>query len=302
MNLGKYIFGIREEDFRRATEKERNDQFLSYNLLSAMYFILVIFSTVAGGCYGLLIFQDWALAIPSAILFGGICFVLLLLVLFLNLTTGDAWLYNTMTDMTTVFNRHEQEDLSHASNHQLHLIVESHEQEIRTASMASPDTTPTVSMIFVSIIKLTLLLIISCAVANGMELWMFQDQINESLSTIKTQMAPIQSGILNQWTQEMLDPPVHGEFTFIHCQSPLMTWEILAISLGPTKVLIDMLFYCLFLIPFILVRKSRQYAHGAYLREIAIRDISISYMSFLLTQRKCQQLEEEIKQTPPTVS
>jgi len=72
--------------------------------------------------------------------------------------------------------------------------------------------------------------------------------------------------------------------------------------LGPTKVLIDMLFYCLFLIPFILVRKSRQYAHGAYLREIAIRDISISYMSFLLTQRKCQQLEEEIKQTPPTVS
>ena len=59
MNLGKYIFGFRDEYLNKVSETERAEQTYSYNMLSLMFLVLITLCIVAGIVYGLVIFQNW---------------------------------------------------------------------------------------------------------------------------------------------------------------------------------------------------------------------------------------------------
>jgi len=303
MNLGKYLFGIREEYFYKVSPEERKKQFFAFNLLAAMFYVLVILATVAGYCYGLVIFHNWIFAGITAILLGGIAFVLLLLVLFLNMTTNYQELYSTMTDMSEVFKPYYDRDLSGLSDEEAQRIVQTHKMELREKNLV-PDSPPFyVSGIFVSIIKLTLILILSCVIANGIEMWMFKDMLNKSMvsmlasSELQQQLVASDSTGVNdnqiyaRWTREMLTEPAEHPFLLVNCQSILMINEIMGLALGKWKIVLDLLFFALYLIPFMIVKKSRRYAGGLFLKEVSLSDISISYMSFLLARRKCQQVK-----------
>jgi hypothetical protein len=43
------------------------------------------------------------------------------------------------------------------------------------------------------------------------------------------------------------------------------------------------------------VKKSRKYAGGVFLKEVALSDITTSFMFFLLAQRKIQQVKKTIE-------
>jgi hypothetical protein len=51
----------------------------------------------------------------------------------------------------------------------------------------------------------------------------------------------------------------------------------------------------LFIIPLILVKKSRKYGGGIFLKEVALSDISTSLMFYLLARRKSQQVRKIIE-------
>lgn len=304
MNLGKYIFGIREEHFRKVPDDERSSQFYSYNLLAAMFFVLSGLTVAAGVCYGLVIFKSWWLAAGLGLILGGISFILLLLVLFLNMTTDYQGLYAFMTNMNPIFDRHNKENFAESTDDELLELVSKNEAQLRQEHLTPDDAPIHFSSVLVSVIKLVLILILSCVVANGLEMLMFKNKINASMRSIHVQLLEDKSKMdvsespltaEAQWTIEMLDEQHMQPFLLIDCHSLLMTNDILSTALGPWKVILDMLFYGLFLIPFVLVRKSRQYAGGEFLREVAIIDISTSYLSYLITQRKCQQIQKEIR-------
>jgi hypothetical protein len=67
-----------------------------------------------------------------------------------------------------------------------------------------------------------------------------------------------------------------GTFILIDCHSILLIAKVMDEALGGWKILIDVLFSALFLIPFIVVRRSRFIAGGDFLKEAAIADISTS--------------------------
>jgi len=307
MNLGKYLFGIREEYFYKVSPEERKKQFFAFNLLAAMFYVLVLLATVAGYCYGLVIFHNWIFAGITAIMLGGIAFVLLLLVLFLNMTTNYQELYSTMTDMSEVFKPYYDRDLSGLSDEEAQRIVQTHKMELREKNLV-PDSPPFyVSGIFVSIIKLTLILILSCVIANGIEMWMFKDMLNKSMASmlasteLQQQLVASDSTgvhdnqIYARWTREMLTEPAEHPFLLVNCQSILMINEIMGLALGKWKIVLDLLFFALYLIPFMIVKKSRRYAGGLFLKEVSLSDISISYMAFLLARRKCQQVKNMLE-------
>ena len=116
MNLGKYIFGVREEYFAKVSTKEKERQFLVFNNLTLMYFILVGFTILSGLVFGIMIFNNILLAIGISLFLGAICFVLLLLVFYLNMTTNYQGLYLTMTNMEPLFETHYKEDLKGLSD------------------------------------------------------------------------------------------------------------------------------------------------------------------------------------------
>ena len=180
MNLGKYIFGVREEYFTKIGDKERARQFLVYNNLSLMFYTLIAISALAGVIYGLMLFNNWWISIGVGLFLGGISFALLLLVFFLNMTTNYQNLYLTMTDMNPIFEEHENEDLQNISDERAEEKVQAKKMLLREANQEANFDHFHLSSVVTSIIKVSLILIISCVVANSLEFLVFHKSLNTS--------------------------------------------------------------------------------------------------------------------------
>jgi hypothetical protein len=99
-----------------------------------------------------------------------------------------------------------------------------------------------------------------------------------------------------KWTLDMVREKPEEPFVMIDCYSILMVFDIMDFSMGKFKVVFDLLFAILFIIPFILVKKSRKYAGGLFLKEVALSDITTAYMFYLLAERKRQQTQKFIEE------
>ena len=310
MNLGKYIFGIRKSYFEKTDEKVQERQFLVYNNLALMFYTLVAVSIVAGGIYGLVLFNSWIYALVIGLFLGFISFILLLLVLFLNMTTNYQDLYVKMTNMKPILEKYYTLNLEHLSDEEAHKIVTEQKMLLRESSQEAQQDPFRLSNIITSAIKVSLILILSCVVANAMEFAMFHGKLNETLNQIKNderiqacasleineENSELQNKqIIAEWTLDMLKEKPNEPFILIDSQSVLLSMQILDLCLGKFKILLDVLFALLFLTPFILVKKSKEYAGGVFLKEAALVDISSSFMFFLLAQRERQRIKRKIE-------
>ena len=72
---------------------------------------------------------------------------------------------------------------------------------------------------------------------------------------------------------------------------------VLKAGLGYWKLLIDVIILFIFMLPLILIFKSKEILKGDYIKELVIHEISISFYHFLKTQKFCSditlQLEKE---------
>jgi len=311
MNLGKYIFGVREEYLAKVEEKEKGRQFLVYNNLTIMFFTLVSFSVIAGIVFGLMIFNHWLIALGIGVFLGAICFILLLLMFFLNMTTNYQDLYLTMTEMEPTFEEYEKLEIENWTDQKALIETEKRKSLLREANQIPNFDHFHFSSVITSTIKVILILIISCVVANSMEFLFFYGSINDSLMKIKSDPTinacaqhPLTEHnselndkiVLAQWTLEMLKEDAEHPFIFIKSRSVLLTMQVLEMSLGNWKILLDVLFALLFLTPFVLLKKSREYAGGLFLKEVALVDISHSLMFYLLSERERRKILKHIKE------
>jgi hypothetical protein len=310
MNLGKYIFGIRKSYFEKTDQKVQERQIKVYNYLALMFYTLVAVSIVAGGIYGLVLFNSWIYALVIGLFLGFISFILLLLVLFLNMTTNYQDLYVKMTNMKPILEKYYTQNLEHLSDEEAHKIVTEQKMLLRESSQEAQQDPFRLSNIITSAIKVSLILILSCVVANAMEFAMFHGKLNETLNQIKNderiqacasleineENSELQNKqIIAKWTLDMLKEKPNEPFILIDSQSVLLSMQILDLCLGKFKILLDVLFALLFLTPFILVKKSKEYAGGVFLKEAALVDISSSFMFFLLAQRERQRIKRKIE-------
>lgn len=311
MNLGKYIFGVREEYFAKISTDEKSRQFLVYNNLTLMFFTLVVFSIASGVIFGLMIFNHWLIAIGIGVFLGAIAFILLLLMFFLNMTTNYQDLYLTMTEMEPTFEEYEKQDIENWTDEKALNETETRKSLLREANQIPSFDHFHFSSVITSIIKVALILIISCVVANAMEFLFFYGSINESLEKIKSDSTINvcaqhkltehnselnEKIVLAQWTLEMLKEDAEHPFIFIKSRSVLLTMQVLEMSLGNWKILLDVLFALLFLTPFVLLKKSREYAGGLFLKEVALVDISHSLMFYLLSERERRKILKQIRE------
>jgi hypothetical protein len=310
MNLGKYIFGINESYLEGLEEKTIRRQIFVYNVLSFMLLTLVFLVFIAGTVYGVVIFGNWIYALFVGLVLSLISFIILLLVFFLNMTTKYQSLYDMMTNMENVFKRFYGKDLTAMTDEEAIVIVEEHKLKIASASIEPSNESFHWSKIFTSAMKVILILIISIITANGIELLMFSSSINESFTTIKNSdilttsiqkkenldstLNIYQQGNEAEWTLSMLEEKQDSPFHIINTYSILLAIDVMDMSLGNWKIVLDLLFTFLFLTPFILVKKSKEFSGGEYQREVAIHDICTSYLFFLLSQRECQRVKHII--------
>jgi predicted ATPase len=70
---------------------------------------------------------------------------------------------------------------------------------------------------------------------------------------------------------------------------------VLQTGLGNTKVLIDLLFAVLFLVPYIAVKKSDEISGGVFLKEVVINSMSSALLMHLLSGRTIEKSLQKIK-------
>jgi hypothetical protein len=308
MNLGKYIFGIREEYILQLEQGKREEQFLSYNILAAMFFVLVGLAFISSFCFGLILFQSWTISFILGIGFAAICFILLLLVLFLNMNTNDSELQRKMNDFEAYYQSIKEKRFETVTDEEALTIISEHEQLLRISNEEPQKSEFHISQLFIALVKIILVLVLSFIVANGIEMLMFQGKMNDALSIIKNSkeinsvLADTSSSLVNenmktnaQWTLNMLTENPSEPFILINCYSFLLNFEILTLCLGKWKIVFDLFFAILFLIPFIMVKKSSRFAGGGYVKELMIAHISTTLLFRILADRKCAEIRKEIE-------
>jgi hypothetical protein len=92
----------------------------------------------------------------------------------------------------------------------------------------------------------------------------------------------------------MLVPPNGGEFKLFHCSSLLLIIDVLKAGLGYWKIVLDLLVLAIFLLPLVLIFKSREIQLGYYIRELALHEVSISFYHYLKSQKRCVEILNEV--------
>ncbi len=309
MNLGKYFFGIREEYILRLEQQEREEQFLAYNLLTAMFFVLVALVFVATICYGLIIFQSWIPSMILALFLSAIVFILLLLILFLNMNSSHTELSDKMSNFEDYYQSVKTQNFYVISDADALKYTTEREGELRALNTKFEKKPFHISHLFITTTKVLLVLIISFIVANGMEMLIFHKKMNETLQVVReskeiNSLISDTSSLISlngrdkinaRWTLNMLTEKPESPFILIDSYSVLLSFEILDLSLGKWKIVFDLVFSILFLIPFLLVKKSSRYAGGGYLRELTFSHLSTTLLFRILTDRKAASIQKELE-------
>jgi len=310
MIIGTYIFGIRKELLSRLPEEVARRQIFIYNMLGLMLIVLALLGAASGLIYGLVLFNHWGLAIACGIFLGGVFFLLLQLLLFLSLQTRYRSLKEQLANMESLYDHYKGLNMSTISDEEALEIVSNYRL---TASASQIKTEPNpfhLSQLLISASIVSLALLLSFIVASAIEIWMFRNSLNEKFHEIKhsTELNHLAKDYQQQrntsfneqkmeayWTLKMVDNSAGESFKLIHCHSILMTFDVLMAGIGKTKVLIDLLFACVFLIPYILVKKSDEISGGELLKQVTIDSISTSLLMHLLSTREIQQAKHKIE-------
>lgn len=309
MRLGLLIFGIDDHILDNIPEDVAKRQTVIYNFLGLMLLVLSLIGASAGLIYGIIIFGHWGLAIGCSIFLGLVFFLLLQLLLFLSLQTRYASLKQQLSQMEEVFKKYPSENLGGISDEEALEIVSKNRMNWRGASKGT--TNPFhFSQILISTAVVSLSLLLSFLSANAVELFIFRKPVNQELHRIKQseqliglaklQENPKKARFSEQemeayWTLKMVSEQPNNEFKFIDCYSLLLVFDVLQTGLGNTKILIDLLFAVLFLVPYVAVKKSDEISGGIFLKEVVINSMSSALLMHLLSGRTIEKSLQKIK-------
>jgi hypothetical protein len=267
------------------------------NYIMSMLAIMLIFITIicfaSSSIYVLTIFHSWPIAIVIALFLSYVVFNLYRLFIMTSFNVSGS-------SLEAYYKKHEKHyaehidmagDMSGITDAEIKEITAVSKDQLRQKSVMNASTFADVFAISIQVISIS---IIALIFATGIELYIFKDQINTILEELKNQY----SSHGDTWMVEnMLTAEKGNDFIVFNTNSLLLLIDLLNRGLGNWKIVIDLLFLIIFLIPLVLVTKSKEIRQGDYMRELALSEITISFYSYLNAQRYCQKILEKSKRT-----
>jgi len=294
--------GIDTNLLKKADPVLRDRQIRMLSILSIMLIVIGLICTISTVVFTLLIFHHWLIAIVSGLFMGLVAFNLYRLLVMTAMDASGTVLGDYMRDHEKhIYEQVDREaDLRTVSEERILDMVVLAKQQLREKpvldKLKSGQQTATILTMFLRVIMLCIMALIFAA---GIEILLFKEQINAVFETLKG--IYLQGG--DRWmVEQVLTPPAGDQFYIIHANSLLLILDVLTEGLGYWKLLLDLLFMILFLIPLAIVFRSRELAGGEYIKEWVLSAVSISYYHHLTTNKYCQQLATRFKEEQSSVS
>ena len=279
------MFGVRKEYFDKVQNREivLNRQIKVYNLLALMLIFLIILTSVSFIVFSLVLFQSWLVALFVGTFMGFVVFNLLKLTFITSLLPRKAHLFDMILHREKLFEPYYQQELKDVSDDEIKKIV--YEEKYKVREMKNMKLRDFVSStLFISIlIRVALIVLLGFIVANGLELLIFKGQINKVLLEMKHSELFKSDYWMKNKVLSSKTP-----FILINSNSFFLDFKILAYGLGYWKIAIDALVIILFLLPFVVINKSKEFTEGEFVKELALSDMTIAYYCFLMTKKICE--------------
>jgi hypothetical protein len=125
--------------------------------------------------------------------------------------------------------------------------------------------------------------------ASGIELFLFKNQINNTIQEVITLYQ-------NQNNTEALKVYFdnNGDGLMFKTNSILFLLQVLIKGLGVWKFVIDIIFIIIFLTPLAIIFKSMELKKSEYVQELALFEIETTFLHYLRTQKLCNEIAGKI--------
>jgi hypothetical protein len=268
---------------------ERQNYIMSMLAIMLICLSLVCFASTL--VYVLTIFHSWIIAITIGLFLAWVVFNLYRLFIMTAFNVSGS-------SLEEYYKKHEKHYAEHIeigsemgglSDAEIIELVAVSKEHLRQKSQMKASSISDLSAISIQVIAIS---IIAVVFATGIELYIFKDQINTLLEELKNQY----STHGDTWMVENIFTAEKGkDFIVFNTNSLLLIIDLLNRGLGNWKIVIDLIFLIVFLIPLVLVSRSKEIREGVYMRELALSEITISFYSYLIAQRYCQNTLEKSK-------
>ena len=281
------IFGVRKEYFDKSKDRINvmNRQIKIYNLLALMLLSLSILTSLAFLIYSLVLFQSWIISICISLFMGFVVYNILKLFFTLNLLPKKAHLFDLLIHREKLFEPYYTKKMKDMTDDEIVKIVYHEKHKIREMNNLRLRTFVTSSLFISSLIRVSVLVLIGFIVANGLELFIFKTSINSTLLEMKhSEVFKSDYWMINK----VLTADNKSPFILINSNSFFLDLKILSSGLGFIKIILDLIIILLFILPIIIIHKSKEISEGEFVKELALSEIAISYYSFLMTKKLCE--------------
>jgi hypothetical protein len=285
-----------DRDLLKKVDPELNErQTFILSSLSIMLIIISLICFFSSILYALIVFHNWWIAICVGFFLALVVFNLYRLFVMTALDVSGSSLEEFYIDHEKHYAEHHEigSDMTNVSDEKIQEIVAISKEKLREKSQMDIGRKQLkFSDVLTMTLRVVILSIIAIVFATGIELFIFKNQINDVLEQLKNQY--ISHG--ETWMVEnILTPGPNDQFYIFNANSLLLAIDILERGLGNWKVVMDIIFLVIFLIPLALVFKSKEIKQSEYMRELALSEITITFYHYLHTQKLCQKIIQEVK-------
>lgn len=278
--------------------EQRDKQIFSFSLLTIMLIIIGLICTFSSMIYLMIIFHSWFISISAAIFFGLVAFNVYRMLVMTALDAYGTVLGEYMRNHEMHYFEHvdREEKFADHSDEKILEIVGVAKQKLRERPVFETGRkSMKVSEVLTMSIRVVILSILALTFATGIEIFMFRDKINDIIKVL-SQLYTAQG---DTWTIENILRPAPGdEFFIINSNSLLLVIDVLERGLGNWKILIDLFFLIVFLIPLALVFRSKEVKRDLYVKEMILNMVSITFYHYIHTQKYCHDLYKKFRDNP----
>jgi hypothetical protein len=270
---------------------ERQSYIMSMLAIMLIFIALICFASSL--VYVLTIFKSWPIAILVALFLFFVVFNLYRLFIMTAYNVSGS-------NLEEYYKKHEKHYAEHIeigsemaglSDTEIIEIVAVSKDQLRQKTQMKASSVSNLITICIQVISISILALIF---ATGIEFYVFKEQINSILEELKNQYSKQENSLMIEY---LFTAEKGKDFIVFNTNSLLLIIDLLNRGLGNWKIVIDLIFLIIFLIPLVLVSKSKEIREGDYIREMALSEITISFYHYLHAQRFCQRTIKEVKET-----
>jgi hypothetical protein len=289
--------GFDERIMHKVDPKQVERQRFIFSILTLMLVavaLIVFFSCLV---YSLVLFHNWPISIIVSIFLSLVVFNIYRFLVVSAVNASYSGLSPILKNHEKAYDEFLSNDLDFTSftESQIQHLINAKKEYLRSIfpAVAMPGTSVS-SGYWTMLIRISIITVFAIIFSTGIELFIFRESINEVLYATKVVLIREQpnSFILN----DLLRSKNGEEFIWFNCNSLLFLLNILNSSLGNWKLFLDIIFLAIFLMPIVLVFRSREVLFGSYVQELALHEIAISHYHYLRTQKLCGTILKSVLQ------